>query len=116
MDNVVLMSETGALGPGTSDPKLRANTPPTVNLETGGELQARVGVPLTLSAKVTDDGQPPRVENSLPVTKEVQVDLKKALARKTGSVTVGKMNGLYFAWFPYRGPRAMTFDPPQVKT
>jgi hypothetical protein len=116
MDNVVLMSETGALGPGSSDPKIRANKPPDVDLETGTELQARVGVPLTLSVKVTDDGVPPRQANSLPLTKDGTLDLQRALARKTGSITVNKINGLHFSWFPYRGPRAMTFDPPQVKT
>ena len=38
------------------------------------------------------------------------------LRKGTGSITVNKMNGLYFAWLPYRGGRDMTFDPPQIET
>ncbi len=65
---------------------------------------------------VTDDGVPPRAQSKLPLTEDGALDLKKAEARKTGGVTVNKMNGLFFAWLPYRGARNMTFDPPQVKT
>jgi len=33
VDNMVIMSETGTLGPGSSNPELRAHTPPVVELE-----------------------------------------------------------------------------------
>lgn len=117
VDDVVVMSETGALGAGSSDPELRANEPPEVELEVDRELTARVGEPLTLSVRVTDDGVPAREDNRLPVDEDGELDLERALQRKTGFITVEKMNGLYFAWFPYRVPPGaeVTFNPPQVK-
>jgi len=57
-DNMVIMSETGALGAGTSSPEIRANMPPEIELEGGVERSVRVGEVLTLAAVVTDDGQP----------------------------------------------------------
>jgi hypothetical protein len=60
-DNIVIMSETGALGAGTSSPEIRANVPPEIELEGGVERSARVGEALTLAVVVTDDGQPTSV-------------------------------------------------------
>ena len=60
-DNMVIMSETGALGAGTSNPEIRANVPPQIELEGGLERSVRVGETLTLAAMVTDDGQPTSV-------------------------------------------------------
>ncbi len=57
-DNVIIMSETGALGAGASNPEIRANIPPEIELEGGMERSVRVGETLTLAAVVTDDGQP----------------------------------------------------------
>jgi hypothetical protein len=58
IDDVVKASETGALGAGTSNPTVRANTPPIVRLEGAAKRTARVGEPVTLVATVTDDGIP----------------------------------------------------------
>ena len=60
VDNMVIMSETGTLGPGSSNPELRAHTPPVVELEMESVIDARVGQPVTLTAHVTDDGLPRR--------------------------------------------------------
>ena len=60
-DNMIIMSETGALGAGTSSPEIRANVPPEIELEGGVERSVRVGEVLTLAAVVTDDGQPTSV-------------------------------------------------------
>ena len=60
-DNMVIMSETGALGAGTSSPEIRANMPPAIELEGGVERSVRVGEALTLASVVTDDGQPTSV-------------------------------------------------------
>ncbi len=57
-DNMVIMSETGALGAGTSSPEIRADMPPESELEGAVERSVRVGEALTLAAVVTDDGQP----------------------------------------------------------
>ena len=58
IDNIVIASETGALGAGRSDPETRSNVAPLIELETDGEITARIGEPVTLVARVTDDGLP----------------------------------------------------------
>jgi hypothetical protein len=132
VDNVVIMSETGALGAGTSSPEIRANIPPTVQLESPMELRVRAGEKVTLTAVVTDDGQPDRSslgsnraraqsasddeegrEEAGPDPRQL---LQQALDRVTATVTVSKRLGLHFTWFVYRGPGdGVEFDPPQVK-
>jgi len=58
VDNMVIASETGALGAGRSDPETRANVPPVIEVQSDRVIEARVGQPVTLVAKVTDDGLP----------------------------------------------------------
>ena len=58
VDNMVIASETGALGGGRSDPANRLNTAPVIELGTDREIAALVGQPVTLIARVTDDGFP----------------------------------------------------------
>jgi hypothetical protein len=58
IDNIVIASETGALGAGRSDPETRSNVPPMIELETDGEITARIGEPVTLVVRITDDGLP----------------------------------------------------------
>jgi hypothetical protein len=123
MDNVLMMSETGALGAGSSNPELRAQEPPTVRLETPREIAAQVGQPVRLIAHVEDDGLPTPDTGKLPVTEEGLLDYARA-ARPPVRITVDKTNGLYFTWFVFRAPEvgrgqgpvqdAVTFDPPQV--
>ena len=144
VDNVVIMSETGALGAGTSSPEIRANIPPTVQLESATELRVRAGEKVTLTALVTDDGQPDRSslrsnrsraqsesdeadeadeadeEDEEEEEEEAGPDprqlLEQALDRVTATVTVSKRLGLHFTWFVYRGPGdGVEFDPPQIK-
>ncbi len=140
IDNVVIMSETGALGAGTSSPAIRANRPPEVQLEVPTEVRARVGEPLSLSAVVIDDGQPRRErresvtqtdsssanssagdeataaergDSAEPTPSE---QLARALRLSTATSTVSKRVRLHFTWFVYRGPgEGAEFDPPQVK-
>src|SRR5690606_18517543 len=58
VDNVVIASETGSLGAGTSSPETRSNTPPVIEIEGPSMRHAYVGEPVTLVARVTDDGLP----------------------------------------------------------
>ena len=58
VDNMIIASETGALGAGRSDPETRSNTAPQVMIEGETTVSARVGQPVTLTAWVTDDGLP----------------------------------------------------------
>jgi hypothetical protein len=119
-DNVVIMSETGALGAGSSSPELRAHTAPEVRLETPREIDARVGQPVRLVAHVTDDGLPQRNAGNLPRTEDGLLDYERAVQRIPSRITVQKVNGLYMSWFVYRAPEdvdareMVEFNPPQV--
>jgi hypothetical protein len=122
VDNVVIMSETGTLGAGTSNPELRAHAAPEVDLETASEIEAVVGRPLRLVAHVSDDGLPRRDRRSLPVDEEGNLDLARALRAPPSRITVDKIIGLNMSWFVYRAPEGVEaqnvveFDPPQVAT
>ncbi len=116
IDNVVIMSETGALGAGTSNERTRSNVPPEITLEGPAERTARVGETLTLAARVTDDGVPNRGGSAAPEDATPPQLLARAL-NPPRRITVGKINGLYFSWSVYRGEGStVTLDPPQVKT
>jgi len=120
VDNVVIMSETGALGAGTSSPELRAQKPPSVMLESPREVDARVGEPVRIVAWVTDDGLPEKNAGRLPLTEDGKLDYERATQRIPSRITVQKVNGLYMSWFVYRAPEnvdareVVEFDPPQV--
>jgi len=58
VDDVVKASETGALGAGTSSPKVRANKAPVVTVEGEKTRTVKVGQRLSLTTLVTDDGVP----------------------------------------------------------
>ena len=58
IDDLVKASERGALGAGASDPVVRSNKGPTIELENKATLSTKVGQPVTLIAKATDDGMP----------------------------------------------------------
>lgn len=122
VDNVVVMSETGTLGAGTSDPELRAHAAPEVELETATEIEAVVGRPLRLVAHVSDDGLPARDRRTLPLDDDGNLDLERATRAPPSRITVEKIIGLNMSWHVYRGPEGVrsqdvvTFDPPQVAT
>src|SRR5258706_12104530 len=60
VDDVVKASETGALGAGTSSPEVRANKPPSVQIDEVKGRNVKVGQPITLVSEVKDDGIPKR--------------------------------------------------------
>ncbi|MBE66806.1 MAG: hypothetical protein CMQ30_09105 [Gammaproteobacteria bacterium] len=65
VDNMVIASETGSLGAGTSSPESRANIPPVVTVQGDNVRVARVGEPVDLTTHVWDDGLPkPRREST----------------------------------------------------
>ena len=113
IENIDIMSETGALGAGTSNPEIRGDKPPTIKLAGSPSVTATVGKPVTLTAIVTDDGVPrPRGSGS-----------GRGRGGEGGEftppsrITVGKNLGLHLSWFVYRGAgAAVTFDPRQIKT
>jgi hypothetical protein len=143
LDALQKASDTGALPGMGSSPELRSNRPPVLEIEGNKNRTVKVGQPLVLVAKVTDDGIP----------KATTEEAARNRARRVGSSTgnsaqrsgagpgsgsasptaetpepidiwrvppaqgsVRKSNGLHLSWFHYRGPGAVHFDPPQIKT
>lgn len=117
IDNIIIASETGSLGAGTSSPESRANVPPTTEIIGDRVRTVRAGQPLTVQARVTDDGvpKPGRVGSSTDFTPADQEEWVEGIMSHPRRTTVGKVNGLYLSWNKYRGPGEVTFDPPQVK-
>ncbi len=113
IDNVVIASETGALGPGSSDPTMRANKAPTVKIEGDRTRRVQVGQPLALAAVVTDDGVPKAMGQGAPAPNPAT--LARRVMMPPQRITVGKSLGLHLSWFVYRGAGKVTFDPVQVK-
>jgi len=131
LNNVVVMSETGALGAGTSTPEIRANIPPTVELIGDDIRTVRVGEPLTLQTRVLDDGVPEPHDpmrmirllgGAAAAFATPEMVRERMMMTPPPRPTVTKNNGLYLSWNVYRGPEAeapvqdlVSFDPPQVK-
>jgi hypothetical protein len=113
IENIDIMSETGALGAGSSNPEIRADKPPAIAIVGSKTLNAKVGQPLTLSAVVTDDGVPRRRQSGGPPGRGSE---QNPAWRPPSRITVGKNLGLHLSWFVYRGAGQVTFDPAQVKT
>ncbi|MBT8147732.1 MAG: hypothetical protein KJN90_12825 [Gammaproteobacteria bacterium] len=119
IDNVVIASETGSLGAGTSSPESRANIPPQLSVIGDSVRTVAVGEPLQIRAEVQDDGIP-RPRPSRITSDET---LKRAMLRPPSRITVGKRNGLFLSWNVYRGPDSaagtiqekVAFYPSQVK-
>jgi hypothetical protein len=122
VDDVVVASETGALGAGTSSPEVRSNKRPHVKLDGEKTRTVKAGEPLSLVAWVTDDGIPKRPTltaaqiaataralNASPTTPRNPVLVPPS------RLTVGKRTGLHFKWFVYRGSGGVRFDPMQIK-
>jgi hypothetical protein len=108
IENVDIMSETGALGAGSSSPELRADKPPTVVLESARARTAKVDQPVTITATVTDDG--------IPQVREIPPARVAAFSMRPPSrPTVNKNLGLHLAWFVYRGEGRVSFEPSQIK-
>ncbi|CAN0410821.1 unnamed protein product [Discosporangium mesarthrocarpum] len=111
VDNMVIASETGSLGAGTSSPESRANVPPVLTVQGDQVRTARVGEPVTLRAHVWDDGLP-EADREPTTTAE---NLERQMMNPPRRVTVGKTNGLFLSWNIYRGDGEVTINPPLPK-
>ncbi len=125
LDNIVIASETGALGIGSSDAETRANTPPVLTVEGESVRRVAVGQPVTLVAVMEDDGLEAAIERSRAAAEraaesESESDgpptLSERQLRPPVRITVYKRVAHHLAWFVLRGEGEVTFDPPQVKT
>lgn len=127
LDDVVKASETGALGAGSSSPEIRSNKAPIVTVVGERTLRARVGVPLTLTSTVTDDGIPKRrgqpttaaAPSAAPARSGEGSDQaaprRNPLMQPPARITVGKNVGLHHSFYVFRGAGEVTFSPTQVK-
>lgn len=127
LDDIVIASETGALGIGASNAEIRANQPPVVTVESGSEYRVRVGQPLELLVRMEDDGLADAFESwearqaaaaQRIAEREGPPALSRSQLRPPTRITVEKVVWHHVAWFLYRreGEGAPSFDPPQVKT
>jgi hypothetical protein len=122
IDDVVMASETGALGAGTSSPEVRANKRPVIKIDGEKKRTVKVGEPLPLVAWVTDDGVPkPRTTSAaalraLAAAANASPNAPRNPALTPPSrITVNKRTGLHMAWFVYRGEGKVRFEPMQIK-
>ena len=139
VDNMVFMSETGALGAGHSNTETRANEPPTITLEGPAERETTVGSAVAITVLVEDDGllrarrrRPPRLTTAADSARADSIwnappTFSRGQLTPPTRITVQKVNGLFMSWFLYRGGEgeggagdtgaagAVTFDPPQIK-
>ena len=130
VDNMVIASETGSLGAGTSSPESRANVAPVVTVQGDSIRAAAVGEALDLRAQIADDGLPKLTDLVEEARRFVELTeggslaaafitaeaiQKRRLMTPPINVTVNKVNGLFYSWNKWRGPGDVTFDPPQVK-
>jgi hypothetical protein len=116
VDNVVFMSERGALGAGTSTPEIRANKPPLLEVEGGQMRNVKAGEPIALIAEVHDDGVFQSRRGRAAALAGGDGDARKYPALNPPfQVTVGSEVGLRMSWFVYRGAGNVTFDPPQIE-
>jgi len=112
VDNIVIASETGSLGAGTSSPESRSNLPPVITLLGDSVRVAQVGKPIDLKTNIWDDGLPNRRRETTNTSDELQ----RRMLRPPFRVTVGKVNGLFLSWNLYRGDANVVIDPPLPKS
>ncbi|MBT3531691.1 MAG: hypothetical protein HOF74_00355 [Gammaproteobacteria bacterium] len=129
VDNMVIASETGSLGAGTSSPESRLNVPPVVTVQGDNIRTVRAGQPMELATLVADDGLPTPDD---PVADAIRFAgffggplaaaliteenvLQRRLMSPPAKPTVDKVNGLFLSWNVYRGEGNVTFDPPMPK-
>ena len=130
VDNMVIASETGSLGAGTSSPESRANVAPVVTLQgdtVNGEhvRSVRVGEQLSFTTHLMDDGVP-RASRSVDTIRAIaarggestteEMVQRQMSMRIPWQPTVGKINGLFLSWNVYRGAGKVSFNPPQPKS
>jgi hypothetical protein len=129
VDDLVQASEQGALGPGASNPTVRANKKPVLRVDGETTRSVRVGEPLTLVAWATDDGVP-RARRAIGASFPIDppppgTPPVNPAWRPPAQVTVGSATGLRLSWYVYRGPPSpangfgaasrVTFSPNQIK-
>ena len=99
IDDLVLQRNNGA----PAADELLVNEAPVLMVEGGTSREVTAGEPLTLRARVEDDGL--LTPAALPPTDP----------ERPGRVTKNAARGLRLAWFVYRGAGKVTFEPEQFR-
>ena len=135
IENIDIMSETGALGAGSSNPEIRADKAPEIKIDGPMQIAAKVGQPVALVAIVTDDGVPRgrglggvNAGNGAAGGRGGQGAGRGApgplggparggpvIPTPPARVTVGKSLGLHAGWFPYRAAGPVLLTPDQIE-
>ena len=104
LDDIAIMNNNGAGGVAGGAYNIFGNKRPVLDVEGEMARHARVGQPLTLGVRASDDGVPkPRM---MPPPRP---GARGALG------TPNSASGLRVAWVVYRGAGHVAFDPPQFK-
>ena len=124
LNKQTIATEVGANMSGLGD-ELLTNEFPVLTVEGADQRSARVGEPLTLVARVTDDGIPSGARQTRAPARgspegrgATSVDAGRArLNYRPPTQTVpATPNGVWLSWIAYRGVRRVTFSPLQLKT
>jgi len=105
VDDLVIMNNNGAGGPGGGSPDTHGNKAPTLQVDGGTSRSVKVGEPVALTALATDDGKP----RTRPMP-SAQSEAARAARGTPNSAT-----GLRLSWFVYRGAGKVSFDPAQIE-
>jgi len=108
VDNVVEASELGAFAGAALTPDIHTNERPTVEIEGLKSRTIKVGQPLTLIARATDDGKP-KVPPRMGAAGRSPLTTPPRQGILTDAV------GLRLAWYVYRGAANVSFTPEQFK-
>ena len=103
LNDVAIMNNNGAGGPAGGAYNIFGNERPLLDVVGNSALEARVGEPVVLTARASDDGVPKRRAMPPP---------RWRLGRG-GAGTPNSASGLRVAWIVYRGEDHVAFDPPQ---
>ena len=100
IDDIVVMNNNGAGGQAGGGNDLFGNTAPDLQVDGDLTRHVRVGEPVQLTARASDDGIPtPRAVPFTPLL--------------GGRCCPDAAAGLRLSWFVYRGANDVVFDPPQ---
>ena len=125
LNKQTIATEVGANMSGLGD-ELLQNEFPALSVEGDERRNVKVGEPLTLVARVTDDGIPSGTRQTRAPARGASPEARgsSSAAQARGGLNYrpptqtvpATPNGLWLSWIMYRGARRVTFAPEQLKT